>query len=144
MPEAPARPRMPVITPEDDDPPPRAEACAGDLPAYAELHCMSNFSFQRGASHPGELVRRAWNLGYEALALTDECSVAGVVQAHVALKEHRARARALEADDGLPRLRPFGLLHGAEFALPGDRLPAGPACSQNTHSKPARALRAMQ
>ncbi len=124
MPEAPARPRMPPITPEDDDPPPRAETCAGDLPAYAELHCLSNFSFQRGASHPGELVRRAWNLGYEALALTDECSVAGVVQAHVALKEHRARARALEADDGLPRLRPFGLLHGAEFALPGGRLVA--------------------
>ena len=115
---------MPPITPEDDDPPPRAEACAGDLPAYAELHCLSNFSFQRGASHPGELVRRAWNLGYEALALTDECSVAGVVQAHVALKEHRARARALEADDGRPRLRPFGLLHGAEFALPGGRLVA--------------------
>ncbi len=124
MPEAPARPRMPPITPEDDDPPPRAETCAGDLPGYAELHCLSNFSFQRGASHPGELVRRAWNLGYEALALTDECSVAGVVQAHVALKEHRARARALEADDGLPRLRPFGLLHGAEFALPGGRLVA--------------------
>lgn len=51
------------------------------LPGYAELHCLSNFSFQRGASHPHELVERAAKLGYQALALTDECSVAGVVRA---------------------------------------------------------------
>lgn len=54
------------------------------LPGYAELHCLSNFSFQRGASHPQELVERAHQLGYTALALTDECSVAGVVRAHIA------------------------------------------------------------
>jgi len=52
------------------------------LPAYAELHCRSNFSFLTGASHPGELVQRARELGYSALAITDECSVAGVVRAH--------------------------------------------------------------
>ena len=52
------------------------------LPAYAELHCRSNFSFLTGASHPEELVVRARALGYSALALTDECSVAGVVRAH--------------------------------------------------------------
>lgn len=52
------------------------------LPAYAELHCLSNFSFQRGASHPEELVARAHALGYSALALTDECTLAGVVRAH--------------------------------------------------------------
>ena len=51
-------------------------------PDYAELHCLSSFSFQRGASHPQELVLRAHELGYQALALTDECSVAGVVRAH--------------------------------------------------------------
>ena len=51
-------------------------------PAYAELHCLSNFSFLRGASHPYELVARAYELKYSALALTDECSVAGVVRAH--------------------------------------------------------------
>ena len=51
-------------------------------PAYAELHCLSNFSFQRGASQPEELVERAVALGYSALAITDECSVAGVVRAH--------------------------------------------------------------
>jgi error-prone DNA polymerase len=52
------------------------------LPAYAELHCRSNFSFLTGASHPEELVERAQSLGYSALAITDECSVAGVVRAH--------------------------------------------------------------
>ena len=57
------------------------------LPGYAELHCLSNFSFQRGASHPKELVARAAQLGYQALALTDECSVAGVVRAWGAAKE---------------------------------------------------------
>lgn len=50
-------------------------------PDYAELHALSNFSFLRGASHPQELVQRAAGLGYQALAITDECSVAGVVRA---------------------------------------------------------------
>ncbi|MFB3079731.1 MAG: PHP domain-containing protein, partial [Lysobacterales bacterium] len=40
--------------------------------SYAELHCLSNFSFQRGASHPQELVLRAAELGYAAIAITDE------------------------------------------------------------------------
>jgi error-prone DNA polymerase len=53
---------------------------------YAELHCLSNFSFLRGASHPQELVTTAAELGYAGLALTDECSVAGVVRAHTAAK----------------------------------------------------------
>ena len=57
------------------------------LPDYAELHCLSNFSFLRGASHPEELVERAKALGYKALALTDECSLAGAVRAHQAAKE---------------------------------------------------------
>jgi error-prone DNA polymerase len=54
---------------------------------YAELHCVSNFSFLRGASHPEELVARAQELGYAALAITDECSLAGVVRAHVEAKK---------------------------------------------------------
>ena len=70
------------------------------LPAYAELHCLSNFSFLRGASHPEELVERATNQGYAALALTDECSLAGAVRAHLAAR-----------DAGLP------LILGSEFAL---------------------------
>ena len=52
--------------------------------AYAELQSLSSFSFQRGASQPDELVQRAAGLGYAALALTDDCSVAGVVRAHEA------------------------------------------------------------
>ena len=57
------------------------------LPEYAELHCLSNFSFLRGASHAEELIGRAAELGYAALAITDECSLAGIVRAHVAAKE---------------------------------------------------------
>ena len=51
------------------------------LPSYAELVCASNFSFLAGASHPQELVARAAELGYQAIAITDECSMAGVVRA---------------------------------------------------------------
>ncbi len=72
------------------------------LPAYAELHCRTNFSFQVGASHAEELVARAHALGYTALAITDECSVAGLVRAH-------AEAKKL----GLK------LLAGSEFVLDG-------------------------
>ena len=56
------------------------------LPDVAELLCCSNFCFLRGASHPEELVARAKAMGYTALALTDECSMAGIAQAHVAAK----------------------------------------------------------
>jgi error-prone DNA polymerase len=89
------------------------------LPGYAELHCLSNFSFQRGASHPQELVQQAYNLGYAALAITDECSVAGVVRAWSGLRDHLERIERLERrfpDE--PRRRPFALLYGSEFALP--------------------------
>ena len=53
-----------------------------DKPAhYAELVCTSNFTFLNGASHPQELVARGAELGYYAIALTDECSLAGIVRA---------------------------------------------------------------
>jgi len=55
---------------------------ASGLPGYAELHCRSNFTFLTGASHPEELVARAHELRYAAIAITDECSLAGVVRAH--------------------------------------------------------------
>jgi error-prone DNA polymerase len=74
------------------------------LPAYAELHCLSNFTFLRGASHPGELVARAHQLGYSALAITDECSFAGVVRAHVAARECGLKliiGTEIRLDDGL-------------------------------------------
>ncbi|WP_198551472.1 MULTISPECIES: error-prone DNA polymerase [unclassified Stenotrophomonas] len=70
------------------------------LPAYAELHCLSDFSFLRGAASAEELFTRAHQCGYEALAITDECSLAGIV-------------RALEASraTGVP------LIVGSEFVL---------------------------
>ncbi len=85
-------------------------AAAGGIPAYAELRCVSNFSFLKGASLPEELVERAAALGYAALALTDECSVAGMVRAHVA-----ARAAGLK------------LLVGSQFLVqPGERVDVAP------------------
>src|SRR5690606_34390712 len=70
------------------------------LPGYAELHCLSDFSFGRGASDAAELFERAKQQGYRALAVTDECSLAGIV-------------RALEASEasGVP------LIVGSEFSL---------------------------
>ena len=56
------------------------------LPAYAELHCLSNFSFLRGASSAQELFERAKALGYSALAITDEATMAGIVRAYEAAK----------------------------------------------------------
>jgi error-prone DNA polymerase len=82
------------------------------IPPYAELWCLSNFSFLRGASQPEELVQRAHALGYAALALTDECSMAGMVRAHAEAK-----------DVGLK------LIVGSQFevTVPADRGDAGPA-----------------
>jgi error-prone DNA polymerase len=81
------------------------------LPDYAELRCVSNFSFLRGASQPHELVERAKQLGYAALAITDECSLAGVVRAHVAAKDHGLK-----------------LLIGSQFRVePDERADAGVA-----------------
>lgn len=56
-------------------------------PPFAELHCRSNFTFLMGASQPEELVERAASKLYSALALTDECSVSGVVRAHLAARD---------------------------------------------------------
>lgn len=67
---------------------------------YAELHCLSAFSFQRGASTARELFERAKQQGYTALAITDECSLAGIVRAYEAAREV-----------GLP------LIVGAEFQI---------------------------
>ena len=72
--------------------------------SYAELHCLTNFSFLRGASHPEELVARAHELGYAALAITDECSLAGVVRAHVEAKKWSLKlliGAEFRLDDGL-------------------------------------------
>ncbi len=105
--------------------PPVLSEAAHRLPGYAELHCLSNFSFQRGASHPQELVQQAYNLGYAALAITDECSVAGVVRAWSGLRDHEERIERLEVRfPHEPRRRPFALLYGSEFDLPDGRVVA--------------------
>jgi DNA polymerase III alpha subunit len=78
------------------------------MSAYAELHCISSFSFLRGASQPEELVERALALEYSGLAITDECSFAGSVRAHLALTE-------LCEDDAAARA--FKLVHGTEVQL---------------------------
>jgi error-prone DNA polymerase len=57
------------------------------LPEYAELQCLSHFTFLRGASAPEALVERAQALGYHAITMADECTLAGVVKAHIASKE---------------------------------------------------------
>lgn len=99
--------------------------------SYAELHCLSNFTFLRGASHPEELVDRAAQLGYAGLALTDECSVAGIVRAHAAARE-----------------RPISLIIGSEFAcsdglsvvtLAPDRTAYGALCRLISFSRRAAA-----
>ncbi|MFX1734400.1 error-prone DNA polymerase [Paraburkholderia sp. A1RI_3L] len=95
------------------------------LPAYAELHCLTNFTFLRGASRPGELVERAIQCGYSALAITDECSLAGVVRAHSALKiieaerekERKARGEAQEDGKEAQPDPPLHLLIGSELNL---------------------------
>jgi error-prone DNA polymerase len=70
------------------------------MSAYAELHCVSHFTFLRGASDPRELVRQAHALDYRAIAITDECSLAGIVRAYEASR-----------DTGMP------LIVGSEFRL---------------------------
>ncbi|NOU49341.1 error-prone DNA polymerase [Pseudoalteromonas sp. JBTF-M23] len=62
---------------------------------YAELFCQSNFSFLQGASHPEELVKQADFLAYDAIAICDECSVAGVVRAHRAIKENQLSVKLI-------------------------------------------------
>ncbi len=79
MPEIPPSKKRPLPAPPNAVPRP--------LVRYAELHVKTNFSFLEGASHPDELVTRAAQLGYQALAVTDRNSLAGVVRSHVAAKE---------------------------------------------------------
>ncbi len=110
--------------------PSKASVADAERPVYAELHCVSNFSFLRGASRAEELVDTALALGYSALAITDECSMAGVVRAWGRLKELRKKAGASDdisssSSSGsgrtgqLPPTHPrdFNLVIGSEFAL---------------------------
>jgi error-prone DNA polymerase len=74
-------------------------------PPYAELHCRSNFSFLEGGSHPEELVERAHALGYEAIAMTDRATLAGIVRAHGTAKQTGIKliiGAQLEPVDAMP------------------------------------------
>ena len=77
---------------------------------YAELHALSNFTFLRGASHPEELVETAAALGYEALAITDECTMSGIVRAHVAAQEFGLKKLILGSELRLPSGRKLVVL----------------------------------
>ena len=130
---------------------------------YAELHCLSNFSFLRGASHPQELVQAAAALGYAGLALTDECSMAGVVRAHAAAKElplklvvgselicadgagMDARGRATQARAGMPAVEqrreqlPRAVAELKVVALAEDRQAYAAICGLITRARRAAA-----
>jgi len=95
------------------------------LSPYAELHCASNFSFLRGASHAEELVERAKALGYAALAITDECSLAGAVRAHLAAR-HAGLPLIVGAQFSLRELSPplSGTSTGPPMHAPGVASPA--------------------
>ena len=97
--------------------------------AYAELWAQSNFTFLQAASHPEELVQRAHDLRYAALALTDECSVAGVVRAH-----QQAKALGLKFIPGSL----FLLSNGWRLiALPRNLKGWGDLCETITHARMA-------
>ena len=83
---------------------------SGNTMDYAELYCFSNFTFLTGASHPHELAEQAAELGYEALAITDTCSVAGIPRAWAALQDS-----------------PVKLITGSHFRLADSPPDAGPA-----------------
>ena len=96
---------------------------------YSELYCQSNFSFLTGASHPEELIAQACRLGYKALAITDECSVAGVVRAYEVIKTQQL---------------PIKLIVGASFCFEQDvrfvllapnRLAYGEVCRVITNAR---------
>jgi error-prone DNA polymerase len=60
-------------------------------PPLAVLGCYSNFSFLAGAAHPHEMVETAAALGWRAIGIADVNSLAGIVRAHVAARDHGIR-----------------------------------------------------
>ncbi|WP_338445098.1 error-prone DNA polymerase [Pelagerythrobacter marensis] len=81
-------------------------------PFYVELAAATNFSFLRGASPPADMVARALELGHAGIGIADRNTVAGVVRAHVALRD--ALDKAEEEGRTPPRFR---LLVGARLAF---------------------------
>ncbi|WKW49714.1 error-prone DNA polymerase [Rhodomicrobium lacus] len=107
---------------------------AGAPPRYAELQAATNFSFLEGASHPHELVARAAELGLSAIAITDRNSLAGVVRAHLAARDHGVKlviGCRLSFVDGAPDL----------LCYPTDRAAYGRLCRLLTLGKSDRVIR---
>lgn len=115
------------------------------LSAYAELECRTNFSFLYGASHPEEMVQRAVQLGYSALAITDECSLAGIVRAHVEARQAGLKliigsSFQLVDDHGQPDLKLIVLCCNRQgygnlaelITLARSRMPKGEYCVRRT------------
>ena len=86
---------------------------------YSELHCKTNYSFLTGGSHADELVERAIALGYRALAITDENTLAGVVRAYSAVQENNQKQTADANGENPTQLK---LIIGAEI-VPNDAPP---------------------
>ena len=79
--------------------------------SFAELAAATNYSFLRGASHPGDMVGRALELGMKGIGIADRNSVAGVVRAWSALNDACEQANAaLEEID-------FRLIVGARLVF---------------------------
>ena len=99
---------------------------------YAELAVTTNYSFLRGASHPGQFVEQAAMLGYAAIGIADRNSLAGVVRAFEANekldKENRPRllvGARLAFRDGTPDI----------IAYPQDRAAYGRLCQLLSRGK---------
>ncbi|MCP8937904.1 error-prone DNA polymerase [Alsobacter sp. SYSU M60028] len=104
------------------------------MTAFAELAAATNFSFLTGASHPEEMVARAAALGLAGLGVADRNTLAGVVRAHVALKETGA------GGPGGPRLAVGARLVFMDgtpdvLAFPRDRAGYGRLCRLLTLGK---------
>ena len=80
-------------------------------PVYAELAVTTNFSFLRGASHPEDYVAEAARLKLTGIGIADRNTLAGVVRAHVALKETGAAERGLKLAIGCRLVFEIGRAH---------------------------------
>ncbi len=101
-------------------------------PDYAELVCTSNFTFLRGASHPQELVARAVEMGYRAIAITDECSLAGVVRGLEEAQRSAEQGRPIQFIPGSS----FRLGDGSRLVLlPADQKGYGQLCTLITRGR---------
>ena len=100
--------------------------------SYAELHCHTNYSFQDGASWADDLIQRAFDLGYTALAITDHNGFYGAVRFHQAAEAFEMPA-VYGAEIGLPRPKGGGGGRGQSPRSEGERMfensdaPQGPA-----------------